>query len=151
MNVGVFGWLTIVAFVAELVFAAFAFVFVRRLLRRTPTEVSERVGSVRLVLDKVRKGEPMSDDEADFAMQTITDRRSPMAFSIPAAIFTVGCLYVLAKLDQLHGGAPSWGTFIGVLPMLASINMTVELVKIGALKGRADRLTKPALPHEHAM
>ncbi len=133
-----FGWLTALSFVAALVFAATASVYVRRLLKREPTSVGEQIGSVKKVLHKLRKGTPMSEDEVDFAVQTIAERRSPMAYSIPAALFSIGCLYVFGKLDQLHGAAPSWATFIGVLPMLAAMNLTVQLLKIAHLKGRAE-------------
>lgn len=133
-----FGWLTALSFVAALVSAAVALVYVRRLLKREPTEVSERIGSVKTVLHKLRMGEPMSEDEVDFAVQTIADRRSPMAYSIPAVLLSIGCLYVFGKLDQLDGAAPTWATFIGVLPMLAAMNLTVQLHKIAQLKGRAE-------------
>lgn len=147
MSLSVFGWLAVVSFIAELVFAAFAFVFVRRLLRRTPTVVSERIGSVKSVLHKVRKGEPMSADELDFAVQTIDERRSPMAYSVPAALFAIGCVYVFGKLDQLHGASSSWGTYIGVLPMLAAVNLAAQLRRIGHLKKRAQRI-EPELPQD---
>ncbi|WP_036368828.1 hypothetical protein [Mycolicibacterium austroafricanum] len=137
-----FGWLTLAAFVAALVFGGVAFVYVRRLLKRTPTEVSERIGSVGSVLRKLRKGEPISEEELDFAAQTTAERRSPMAYSIPAALFSIGSLYVFGKLDQLDGASPSWATFIGVLPMLAALNMTAQLHKIGHLNGRAERLRR---------
>jgi len=134
--VSLFGWLTALSFVAALVFAAVASVYVRRLLRRTPTEVGERIGSVHSVLHKLRKGEPMSHDELEFAAQIISERRSPMAFAIPGALFSVGCLYVFGKYDQLDGASPSWATFIGVLPMLAALNLTGQLHRIGRLKER---------------
>jgi hypothetical protein len=72
----------------------FFFTFVKRLMGRAPTPISEEIGSVKKVLGKLRKGEPMSKDELDFATQTIADRRSLMAYSIPAAVFTIGCFYV---------------------------------------------------------
>jgi len=136
MNLSLFGYLTALAFMAELVFAAFAFAFVKRLLKRPPTPMSEEIGSVRTVLTKLRKGEPMSKDEVDFATQIIADRRSLMAYSIPAAIFTIGCLYVFGCLEQLHGATPSLRTFIGVLPMLGSISLTIQLIRIATLKRR---------------
>ena len=94
------------------------------------------------VLGKLRKGEPMTDDEVAFAVQTIAERRSPMALALPGALFSVGCLYVFGKLDQLDGADPSWAPFIGVLPMLAALNMTGQLHRIGRLKGRAERLVR---------
>ncbi|TMS50095.1 hypothetical protein [Mycobacterium sp. DBP42] len=144
MNVSVFGWLAGFAFLAALVCAAVASVFVRRLLQRPPTPAGERIGSVKSVMHKVRKGEPMSADEVDFALKTIAERRSPMAYSIPAGLFAIGSLYVFGRLDQLHGAAPSWATFIGVLPMLAAVNLTAQLHRIGNLHKRARQL-KPDL------
>ncbi len=134
MNVGLFGWLAVGAFAAVLVFAAAASVFVRRLLLRPSTPAGEQIGGVGAVLAKVRKHEPMSRAEADFAAQIIKDRSSPMAFSVPASLFAVGCLYVFGSLEQLHGASPSWGTFIGVLPMLGAVNMGAQLMRIGHLK-----------------
>ena len=136
MNLSLYGYLTILAFVAELVFAAVAFAFVNRLLRRAPTPISEEIRSATTVLRKLRTGEPMSTDELDFATQIIADRRSLMAYSIPAAIFTIGCLYVFGSLQQLHGATPSLRTYIGVLPMLGATNLTIQLLRIARLKGR---------------
>jgi len=136
MNLSLYGYLTILAFVAELVFAAVAFAFVNRLLRRAPTPISEEIRSTTTVLKKVRKGEPMSTDEVDFATQLIADRTSIMAYSIPAAIFTIGCLYVFGSLQQLHGATPSLRTYIGVLPMLGATSLTIQLLRIAKLKRR---------------
>jgi hypothetical protein len=134
MKLGLFGYLAIAAGVAELVFAACAFTFVTRLLGRAPTPISEEIGSVRKVLGKLRKGEPMSESELDFATQTIADRGSLMAYSIPAAIFTLGCLFVFGGLE-VHG-AKSLRTYIGVFPMFGSINMTIRLLRSAALQKR---------------
>jgi hypothetical protein len=136
MTQSLWGVLTLIAFAAVFVFAACAFVLVSRLLRRKPTPLSEEVGSVGKVLRKVRKGEPMSAEEVDYATQIITDRRSFLAFSIPAAIFAVGCIYVFGSLEQLHGRAPSIRTFIGLIPMLAATNLTAQLLRIAKLKRR---------------
>jgi hypothetical protein len=136
MNSSVFGYLTTLAFVAELVFGAVACAFVQRLLSRAPTPLSEKVGSVRMVLSKLRKGEPMSTDEIDYATQIIAERRSLMAYSIPAAIFTIGCFYVFGSIEQLHGRTPSLRTYIGILPMLGATNLTIQLLRIATLKGR---------------
>jgi hypothetical protein len=118
------------------VFGAVACAFVQRLLSRAPTPLSEKVGSVRKVLSKLRKGEPMSTDEIDYATQIIAERRSLMAYSIPAAIFTIGCFYVFGSIEQLHGRTPSLRTYIGILPMLGATNLTIQLLRIATLKGR---------------
>ena len=129
-----FGYLAILAGVAELVLAVFFFTFVKRLLEREPTPLSEEIGGFRTVLLKLRKGEPMSEDELDFARQIIADRGCLMAYSIPAAIFTLGCFYVFGNLE-LHGTS-SLRPYIGLFPMLGSINVTVQLRRIAALKRR---------------
>ena len=76
MNLSLFGYLTIVDLIAVLVFATLASVFVKRLLSREPVPMSGEVGSVPTVLRKLRKREPMSDDELAFAKQVVSDRRS---------------------------------------------------------------------------
>jgi hypothetical protein len=129
-----FGYLAILAGVAELVFAVCFFTFVKRLLGHAPTPLSEEIGGFRQVLRKLRKGEPMSKDELDFASQIIADRTSLMAYSIPAAIFTLGCFYVFGNLE-LHGTS-SLRPYIGLFPMLGSINVTVQLRRIAVLKKR---------------
>lgn len=131
---GLFGYLTILAGIAELVFGVFFFIFITRLLGRTPTPITEEIGSSKKILDKLRKGEPMSKDEIDFATQTIADRGSLMAFSIPAALFTLGCFYVFGSLE-LHG-TTSLRTYIGLGPMFGSINITIRLLRVAALKKR---------------
>jgi hypothetical protein len=131
---GLFGYLAIVAGVAEVVFGCCFFAFVKRLLGREPTSLSEEIGGFRKVLLKLRKGEPMSKEELDFASQIIADRGSLLAYSIPAAIFTLGCVYVFGNLE-LHGPR-SLRPYIGLFPMLGSINVTVQLRRVAALKKR---------------
>jgi type VI protein secretion system component VasF len=133
--------LTVAALAAEFVFAAAAFVMVRRMLRRPLNPVAEQVGSLRKVLTKVRKKQPMTGEELAYARQAIADRRSPLAFAIPAGLFTVGCIYVFGSLEQLHGRDPSNRTIIGLIPMLAATNLTAQLLRIAKLKRR---LPKPS-------
>jgi hypothetical protein len=136
MNLSQFGYLTILAFVLLLVFAACAFVFVKRLAARTPAPISAEVGSYKAVVDKLRKREPMSKDEVDYAAQIIADRRSLLVYSIPAALFSIGCFYVFGSLEQLHGATPSERTFLGVIPVLTSANLAIRLLRVARLKGR---------------
>jgi hypothetical protein len=140
MQLSLFGYLAILAGVAELVFAACFFIFIRRLLGHAPTPLSEEIGGYRKVLLKLRKGEPMSKDELDFASQIIADRGSLLAYSIPAAIFTLGCFYVFGNLE-LHG-PKSLRPYIGLFPILGSINVTVQLHRIAALKRRLRSRTR---------
>ena len=134
MQLSLFGYLAILAGVAELVFGVCFFAFVKRLLGRAPTPLSEEIGGFRKVLRKLRKGEPMSEDELDFASQIIADRGSLLAYSIPAAIFTLGCFYVFGNLE-LHG-PKSLRPYIGLFPMLGSINVTAQLHRVAVLKKR---------------
>ncbi|OBH02009.1 hypothetical protein A5696_12320 [Mycobacterium sp. E2699] len=131
---GLFGYLAVLAGVAELVFAAFVFAFVKRLLDRAPTPVGEEIGGVKRVLGKLRQGEPMTKDELDCAAQAIADRGSLMAFSIPAAVFTIGCFIVFSTIE-LHG-IRSLRIYIGLFPMLGAINLTIQLLRIATLKRR---------------
>jgi len=135
-NWRLFGDLAVVAFLALLAFGAGTFCYIRRLQSRPPLPISEGIGARRAVLTKLRKRQPMSPDELKFATRAITDLRSPLAFCIPAAAFSLGCLYVLGSLEQLHGATPSERTFIGVIPMLGSLNMTAQIVRVRELKRR---------------
>jgi hypothetical protein len=141
MNMGLWAYLTIIASVAVLVFATVAFVYVRRLLIRAPVPMGEEVGSIFGVLRKLRKREPMSDDELALAKQAVSDRRSLMAYSIPAAVFSIGCFYVFGSLEHLHGAKPSERTFLGVIPMLTSTNLVIRLLRSASLKGRLKKVS----------
>jgi hypothetical protein len=139
MDLGLFGYLTVLALVLALVFAAFASVFVKRLGDRAPTPISEEIGSAKAVVRKVRKREPMSKDELDFAKQILADRGSLMTLCIPGALFMVGCFYVFGSLYHLHGATPSERTFLGVFPMLAATNFTTQILRSARLKRRLQK------------
>ena len=156
MNLGPWGYLTILAAVMELFFATCVFVYIRRLENRTPAALGEEVGAHKAVLAKLRKRESMSQDELDYAAELISDARSPLAYAIPAALFTMGFFYVVGCLYMLHrdGGNPSFRTFIGGIPMLTSMNIVAQLRRVARLKGRlqerslavpesSDELTRP--------
>jgi hypothetical protein len=142
VDFGLFGCLTIVVAVLGLMFAGCAFLFVRRLEDRKPALLGEEVGAHKAVLDKLRKCQSMSQDEVGYAREMISDCRSLLAYSIPATLFTMGCFYVFGCLEQLHGATPSVRTFIGVLPMFGSINLTLQLLRIARLKGRLQEQPK---------
>jgi hypothetical protein len=78
----------------------------------------------------------MSQDEIDYAQEIISDCRSPLAYSIPATLFAMGCFYVFGCLQQLHGAMPSVRTFIGGLPVVGATNLTLQLLRVARLKGR---------------
>jgi hypothetical protein len=138
MDLGVWGDLTIFAVVMEIVFASCVFVYMTRLERRTSHPLGEKVGAHKTVLAKLRKREPMSQDEVDYAGELIADARSPLAYAIPAALFTIGFFYVVGCLYMLHrdGGNPSFRTFIGGIPMLTSMNMAAQLRRVAGMKGK---------------
>jgi hypothetical protein len=152
VNIGLFGYLTILAAVLELVFAACVFAFISRLEARTPARLGEKVGAHKAVLAKLRKRESMSQDEIDYATELISDSRSLLAYSIPAALFMMGFFYVVGCLYQLHlhGGAPSFRTFVGGIPMLTSMNIVAQLRRVARLKGSLQKvsLTVPESPDE---
>ena len=141
MNPGVWAILTVVAFVAVVVFAAIASVFVARLVRRPTLRISEEVGGITKVMTKLRKREPMSDDEVVLARQVVSDRGSLMAFCIPATIFSIGCFYVFGSLEHLHGATPSERTFLGVIPMVTSTSLAIRTLKSASLKRRLPKKT----------
>lgn len=131
-----YGFLTIVSLGLALVFAVFAAAYVRRLENRPTNPVGDEIGSARAVTQKVRKGEPLSADELDYAKQIIGARSSLMTFCIPATLFAAGCFYVFGSLYHLHGATPSERTFLGVFPMLASVNFTTQILRSARLKRR---------------
>src|SRR3954454_7332578 len=146
MDLGLWGFLTILAAAMELFFAVCVFTYVRRLEHRTPAPLGEQVGAHKAVLAKLRKRESMSQDEIDYATELVSDARSPLAYAIPAALFTmgffyvVGCLYVL----HIHGGHPSFRTFIGGIPMLTSMNMANQLRRVAQLNKKLQQVSVTA-------
>jgi hypothetical protein len=136
-----FGLVTVVALVLALVFDAVAAVYVRRLESQTTAGMGEEIGSAKTVTRKVRKGEPMSDDELAYAKQVIGARSSPLTFFIPGALFMIGLFYVFGSLYHLHGAQPSERTFLGVFPMLASLNFTTQILRSIRLKRRLRKIS----------
>jgi hypothetical protein len=138
VDLGPWGDLTILAAAMEIFFATCVFVYISRLERRTSHPLGDRVGAHKAVLAKLRKREPMTRDEFDYASELVSDARSPLAFAIPAALFTMGFFYVVGCLFVLHlnGGHPSFRTFIGGIPMLTSMNMAAQLRRVAGLKRR---------------
>jgi hypothetical protein len=136
VNIGLWGALTILAGVMEIAFTTCVFVYISRLERRTSHPMGEQVGAHKAVLAKVRKREPLTQDEFDYASELVADARSPLAYAIPAALFTMGFFYVVGCLFmlQIDGGHPSFRTFIGGIPMLASMNMAGQLHRVAGLK-----------------
>ena len=125
------------AAVMEVVLATCVFVYISRLENRTAHPLGEKVGAHKAVLAKLRKREPMSQDETDYATELVADARSPLAYALPAALFTIGFFYVVGCLFVLHidGGHPSFRTFIGGIP-LTSMNMAAQLRRVARLEGK---------------
>jgi len=147
VDLGVWGDLTILAAMLAFTFAACVFVYMGRLERRTPAALGEKVGAHKAVLAKLRKRAPMSPDEFDYATEMVTDARSPLAYAMPGVLFCMGFFYVVGCLYELHvhGGNPSFRTFIGGIPMLTSMNIVAQLRRVAALKGRLrDIVVTPA-------
>jgi len=138
MNLGLWGCLTILAAASAITFAACVFVYIGRLENRRPVSMGEKVGAHKAVLAKLRKREPLTQDEFDYAKELVGDARSPLAYAIPGALFSAGCFYVVGCLYELHvyGGNPSFRTFIGVLPMLGSMNIFGQLSRVARLNRR---------------
>jgi len=138
VGLGLWGDLTVLAAVAEIVFATGVFAYIGRLERRTSHPLGDTVGAHKEVLAKLRKRQPLTRDEARYAAELIDDARSPLAYAIPAALFTLGFFYVVGCMFVLHldGGHPSFRTFIGGIPMLTSLNMANQLRRVAALKGK---------------
>lgn len=140
MDSNTYGDLAVIAFVALLVFATGMFVHTRRLRNRPASPLGDEVGGTKAMLNKVRNREPMTEPELAFATQSIADRSSLLAFSIPATIFSLGCFYVLGSLEHLHGATPSERTFLGVIPMFSSVNITIQILRNKALKRRVPQV-----------
>ncbi|MCV7029676.1 hypothetical protein [Mycobacterium sherrisii] len=136
MTQGLYGLLTVVALVLALVLVAVAAVHVKRLGDRPALPISDEIGIAKTVTRKVRKGEPMSDEELAYAKQLVANRSSPLTFAIPGALFMVGSFYVFGSLYHLHGATPSERTFLGVFPMLASLNLTTQILRSARLRRR---------------
>jgi hypothetical protein len=138
--------LSIIFFVAILVFASLAGVFIVRLVRRPTLPLSEQVGGIPAVLRKLKKREPMSADELAVARQAVSDRGSFLALCIPLTIFSIGCFYVFGSLEHLHGLTPSERTFLGVIPMFTSTNLAIRMIKSASLKRRLPAASAQKVP-----
>jgi Kef-type K+ transport system membrane component KefB len=138
-------YLTIAFFVAVLVFASLASVFVARLVRRPRLPLSDGLAGIPTVLRKLRHREPMSDEELALARQAVSDRGSFLALCIPATIFSIGCFYVFGSLEHLHGATPSERTFLGVIPMFTSTSLAIRMLVSSRLKRRLPKVS-PGTP-----
>ncbi|GFG74049.1 hypothetical protein [Mycobacterium botniense] len=136
MESSLWGVLTLITFCLTLVLAAIGSIYVQRLRTRPSLPISEQIDSAFAIVKKVRKGQPLSDDELVYARQIVADRSSPMAFCLPGTLFMLGSFYVFGSLYHLHGARASERTFLGVIPMLAATNLTLRLISSARLKKR---------------
>lgn len=141
MSTSLYGLLTLLSLVLALTLAAVAAVYVNRLERRSTAPVSEEIGSAKAVLHKVRKREPMSQDEVAYAKQVVTDRGSLMTLCIPGALFMLGCFFVFGSLYHLHGATPSERTFLGVIPMFTSTNLAIQIRRSARLRRQLKKVS----------
>jgi hypothetical protein len=88
----------------------------------------------------------MSQDEWNLAERIIDIRRSPMAYSVPAAFMTMGIFYILGSMEYLHGHTASERTFLGVIPMFTSINLIIQMRKSARLKKRLPAAAPQTVP-----
>lgn len=135
-NWQLFGAVAAVTLAAMLTAATGLAVHVHRLHRRPTLPISEGVGARKAVLGKVRRGESLSAEELEFAHRIVDDHRAPLAFCMPAALLSLGLFYVFGSLEQLHGATPSERTFLGVIPMFSTLNLTAQLLRVAKLKKR---------------
>ncbi|BBZ57038.1 MULTISPECIES: hypothetical protein [Mycolicibacterium] len=136
-----FGKLADVALLTLLFGATVMFFYVQRLRKQPQLPIAEGVRAKQTVLTKVRKGQPMTRDELEYATQVVGNQRTLMTFAIPLTVFSLGCFYVLGSLEQLHGATPSERTFLGVIAMVSSINITAQIFRVIKLKKRLSTVT----------
>jgi hypothetical protein len=71
---------------------------------------------------------------------TLVEARRPLIeFSIPAAFMTMGLFYIFGSLEHLHGAQPSERTFLGLIPIVTSTNLTMRMFLSSRLKSRIDK------------
>lgn len=141
-----FGVLAIISFSLIWVFATLAFIFTRGVMGRPHVTAHLGVGTVTATVRKVGKRAPMTEDELSLARQVLNDRGSLLALAIPATLFFLGCFYVFGSLEQLHGRTASERTFLGVIPMITSTNMSIQILRSMRLKKRVTRLAPVVAP-----
>lgn len=130
------GLLTLIALFVALVLLTIASVYVRRLERQPTLPFSEEIGAAPRVIRKLRKRESMTPEEFEYAQRIVAIRGNPAALCIPFTLFTLAGYYILASLEYLQGATPSERTFIGLIPMLTSTNLAIQLLRARRLKGR---------------
>jgi hypothetical protein len=150
-GLGLWGLLMFIALGCCLTFAAIAFAYTRRLLRLGAIPGTDDLNGYQKALRKLRKDEPMTQDEINLTERILDVRRSPMAFAVPLAFMFVGIFYVFGSLEYLHGHTPSERTFLGFIPMFTSTNLIIQIAKSRGLyrklkKRRPAEVEAPTAP-----
>ena len=130
------GLLALIALAVTLLLLAIGTIYARRLESEPKLPFSEEIGAAPRVIKKLRKRESMTPEEFEYAQRIVDIRGNPMAFAIPFTLFALSTFYVFGCLEYLQGATPSERTFIGVIPMLTSTNLAIQLLRAKRLKGR---------------
>lgn len=128
--------LALAALAVALLLLSIGTAYARRLEGEPKLPFSEEIGAAPRVIKKLRKREPMTAAEFEYAQRIVAIRGNPMAFCIPFTLFALSTYYVFGCLEYLHGATPSERTFIGVIPMFTSTNLAIQLLRAKRLKGR---------------
>jgi hypothetical protein len=51
----------------------------------------------------------------------------------------MGLFYIFGSLEHLHGAQPSERTFLDVIPIITSTNLTIRMFLSSRLKSRTDK------------
>ncbi|HEY2198310.1 MAG TPA: hypothetical protein VGH69_11550 [Mycobacterium sp.] len=136
MSTAFWGLLTLIALGVTLLLLSIATIYVRRLEAEPKLPFGEEIGAAPRVIKKLRKRETMTREEFEYAQRIVAIRGNPMALAIPFTLFALSTYYVFGCLEYLQGATPSERTFIGVIPMLTSTNLAIQLLRARRLKGR---------------
>jgi len=130
------GLLALIALAVTLLLLTIGTIYARRLESEPKLPFSEEIGAAPRVIKKLRKRESMTPEEFEYAQRIVAIRGNPMAFAIPLTLFALSTFYVFGCLEYLQDATPSERTFIGVIPMLTSTNLAIQLLRAKRLKGR---------------
>ncbi|WP_343575899.1 hypothetical protein [Mycobacterium sp.] len=136
MSTYVWGLCALIALAVALLLLSIGTAYARRLEREPKLPFSEEIGAAPRVIKKLRRRESMTPEEFEYAERIVAIRGNPMAFCIPFTLFALSTYYVFGCLEYLHGATPSERTFIGVIPMVTSTNLAIQLLRARRLKGR---------------
>jgi hypothetical protein len=128
--------LTLIALGVTLVLLSIATFYVWRLEQQPTLPISEEIGAAPRVVRKLRKRESMTPEEYEFAQRVVAIRGNPMALCIPLTLFALSVYFIFGGLEALHGAKPSERHFIGLIPILTSTNLVIQLLRARRLKGR---------------